>query len=85
MPALIYLFLSVFAVVVDEFPAMMTIRSKHLPVLINNRNNRKRCEICPKFAIKASVLVSSLFICTYFSPLSSVPVVNFEQVNDCWV
>ena len=37
---------------------------------VNNRNTRKRCEICSKLTIK--------------TPFSSVSIVNFEQVNADW-
>ena len=36
---------------------------------VNNRNTRKRCEMCSKLTIK-----------TYFTPFSSVSIVAFEQV-----
>ena len=39
---------------------------------VNNRNTRTRCEICSKLTI------------TYFTPCSSVSIVNFEQVNAGW-
>ena len=38
---------------------------------VNNRNTRRRCEICSKLTIKTP----------YFTPRSSVFIVNFEQVN----
>ena len=37
---------------------------------VNNINTRTRCEICSKLTIR-----------TYFTPCSSVSIVNFEQVN----
>ena len=40
---------------------------------VNNRNTRKRCEICSKLTIK-----------TYFPSFSSVSIVDFEQVNVGW-
>ena len=40
----------------------------------NNRNARKRCEICSKLTIK-----------THFTPFSSVFIADFEQVNISWV
>ena len=45
---------------------------------VNNRNNRKRCEIYTKLTIKTPERQ------TYFAPLSSVSIVDFEQVNVCW-
>ena len=36
---------------------------------VNNKNTRKRCEMCSKLTIK-----------TYFTPFSSVSIVAFEQV-----
>ena len=43
---------------------------------VNNRNTRPRCEICSKLTIKAP---------PYFTPCSSVSIVNFEHVNADWV
>ena len=40
---------------------------------VNNKNTRTICEICSKLTI------------TYFTPCSSVSIVNFEQVNGGWV
>ena len=42
---------------------------------VNNRNSRTRCEIYTKLTIKT----------TYFTPCSSVSIVDFEQVNADWV
>ena len=39
---------------------------------VNNRNTRTRCEL------------TKLTIKTYFTPCSSVTIVNFEQVNADW-
>ena len=41
---------------------------------VNDRNTRTSCEICFKLTIKAP----------YFTPCSSVSVVNFEQANGSW-
>ena len=40
----------------------------------NNRNTRKRCEVCSKLTIK-----------TPEGPFSSVSIADFEQVNVSWV
>ena len=44
---------------------------------INNRNTRTRCEICSKLTKKTPER-------RYFTPYSSVFIVNFEQVNAGW-
>ena len=52
---------------------------------VHNRDTRKRCEICSKLATK--ILEWTLFKCfycwlsTYFTPFSSVSIVQFKQVN----
>ena len=51
---------------------------------VNNINTIRRCEICSKLTIKIPerhlwYLYSQLW--TYFTPCSSVSIVNFEQVN----
>ena len=46
---------------------------------VNNRNVTSRCKICPKLTIK--IPERRL---TYFTPCSSVSIVNFEQVNVAW-
>ena len=45
----------------------------------NNRNTRKRCEICSKLIIKTS----GVFIINFeqLTPFSSVSIVDFEQIN----
>ena len=43
---------------------------------VNNRNTRKRCEICLKLTIKTPE--------RRFTPFSTVSIVNFEQVNAGW-
>ena len=40
---------------------------------INNRNTGKSCEICSKLTVK-----------TFFTPFSTVSIVDFEQVNVIW-
>ena len=45
---------------------------------VNNRNTRKRCEICSKLTIKTPERRQAR---TYFTPCSSASIVNFEQVN----
>ena len=44
---------------------------------VNNRNTRKRCQTCSKLTIKTPKMTS-------LTPVYSVSVVNFEQVNVCW-
>ena len=60
---------------------------------VNNRNTRTRCEICSKLTIKTlerrSTLLASFWclycqLWTYFTPSSSVFIVNFEQANFSW-
>ena len=46
---------------------------------VNNRNTRTWCETCSELTIK--IPERSL---TYFTPYSSVSIVNFEQVNAGW-
>ena len=48
---------------------------------VNNRNTRTRREICSKLTIKYNKYNKI----TYFTPFSSVFIVNFEQVNAGWV
>ena len=64
--------------------------SKHLLVQSNNRNARKRYEIYSKLTIKTTerrywrrsgVLINF----EHISHVSSVSIVNFEQVNVSWV
>ena len=46
---------------------------------VNNKNTRKRCEICSKLAVRSTSLtsISNLF--------SSVSIVNFEEVIADWI
>ena len=44
---------------------------------VNNRNITTRCEI-------GVVLVLYCYLCTYFTPCSSVSIINFEQVIAAW-
>ena len=44
---------------------------------VNNRNTRTRCEICSKLTIKTPER-------RYFTPYSSVSIVNFGQINAGW-
>ena len=59
--------------------------------IVNNRNTRKRCEICSKLTIKSPQRRSTVFINTFehvsylFTTFSSVSTVGFEQVDVCWV
>ena len=48
---------------------------------INDRNNRKGCKICSKLTIKRP----EWHQWTYFTPFSSLAIVDFEQMNVCWV
>ena len=62
-------------------------------VKFNNRNNRKRREICSKLTINTPERRTSItsFSCLYwglwiyFTSCSSVFIVNFEQVNAGWI
>ena len=47
---------------------------------VNNRNTRTRCEICSKLAIKIPERRQR----PYFTPCSSVSIVNFQHVNAGW-
>ena len=54
----------------------------------NNRNTRKRCEICSKLTIKTPddvVLVFLSLTWTYFTSFSSVPIVDFKPVNISYI
>ena len=51
-----------------------SIRAGNDMLKVNNKNTRRRCEICLKLTAK-----------TYFTPCSSVFIVNFEQVIAGWV
>ena len=57
---------------VEEFPANIYLFN------VNKRNTRKKCEICSKLTIKTERR-------QYESLVSSVSIVDFEQVNVCWV
>ena len=54
---------------------------------VYNRNTRTSCEICSKLTIdiRTMPLVSLLLTLTYFTPCSSVCIVNFEQVKAGWL
>ena len=54
---------------------------------VNNKNTRTRCEICSKLTMVSLLQTSGVFLQlrTYFTPCSSVSMVNFEQVNAGWV
>ena len=58
---------------------------------VNNRNTRKRSEICSKLTMKNQndvsyvVLVFLSLTMKYLTPFSSVFIVDFEQVNVSWV
>ena len=45
---------------------------------VNNRNTKTRCKISEANSV---ISVSLLLTLTYFTPCSSVSIVNFEQVN----
>ena len=46
---------------------------------VNNRNTRKRCEICSKLTIKVTERGQWPYILAYITP--NVSMVDFEQVN----
>ena len=48
----------------------------------NNRNTRKRWEICSKWTIKTPE--RRHYFWAYFIPFSGVSIVEFEQVNVSW-
>ena len=56
----------------------------------NNKNTKKRCEICLKLRIKTPewrqlvVLVFLFLIWKYFTPSSSLSIVDLEQANIGW-
>ena len=47
----------------------------------NNSNTRKRYETCWKLTIKTPERCQWLLVWTYFTPLSRVSIVDFEQIN----
>ena len=56
---------------------------------VNKRNTKTRCEICSKLTIKTPERRqwrrSGVFtVNLYFTPCSSVSIVNFEHVNAGW-
>ena len=56
---------------------------------VNNRNIRKKCEICSKLTMASCdiigvVLASLLLILNICPPFSSVSVIDFEYVFVCW-
>ena len=61
-------------------------------IKFNNRNTRKKCEICPKLAMKTSEqshvndvdLVLLLLTLNIFHTFSSFSIVDFAQVNISW-
>ena len=61
--------------------------SSQLTFKVNNRNTKKRCEICSKLTIKTQERRrSSTFISfEHISHLFSVSVVDFAQINVTWV
>ena len=68
---------------------------------VNNRNTRRRCEICSKFTIKTPEwrywrrfgfftvnfehISHLVLVFLFFTPCSSVSIFNFEQVIAGWV
>ena len=46
---------------------------------VNNRNTRTKCKICSKFTIRTAERRQA-----YFTPYSSVSIVNFEHVIADW-
>ena len=62
--------------------------SRHLPLKVNNRNTRTRCEICSKLTIKTPERRQRHH--TYFTPSSissssCIFISNVEHVIDGWV
>ena len=54
---------------------------------VNNRYTRTKCEICSKLTIKMPLASFWYLYCqlwTYFTPCSSVSIVNFEHVIVGW-
>ena len=50
---------------------------------VNNRNTRSSCETCSKLTIKTPE--RCYWRQTYFTPSSSVSIINFDRVNAGWV
>ena len=53
---------------------------------VNNRNTKKRCELCSKLTMNTLerlhvILVFLLLTLNIFTPFFSVSIVDFEQVN----
>ena len=63
--------------------------SRQIPV--DNRNSRKRSEVCSKLTIKTPerrhCCRCGAFIVNFerISPFSKAPIVDIEHVNVCWV
>ena len=51
---------------------------------VKNRNTRKRSEICSKLTIKSTERRQRRRFYCYFTPFSSVSIIDFEQVNVSW-
>ena len=58
---------------IGEFCEFFSIPAGNYMFKVNNRNTRTRCEICSKLTIKTPELW------TYFTPCSSVSIVNFVK------
>ena len=63
----------------------ITASSKKLIAPVNNRNTIKKREICSKLTMKTPVvLLSYCYPWTNVTTFSSVTIIKFEQVNNCW-
>ena len=65
--------------VFDKFPA-----ANYMPK-VNNGNTRTKSEICSKLIIKTPERQIYCLLWTYFTPCSSLSIVNFGQINTDWV
>ena len=60
-------------------------RIKQLIAPVNNRNTIKKREICSKLTMKTPVvLLSYCYPWTNVTTFSSVTIIKYEQVNNCW-
>ena len=53
---------------------------------VNNKNTRTRCEICSKLTVTTpEKRTLNIQLLTYFTPCSSVSIINFKHVIAGWV
>ena len=52
--------------------------------IVNNRNTRARCQVYSKLTIKTPFWCHYCYFWYYFTPFSSVSILNFEHAITCW-